>query len=222
MIEHHIQKEILQRLIFAPSLRFSELKPEGMESNIFMYHLKQLISQKFVRKTDDGYYCLSTNGMTYADGLSFKTGKPRQQPKVVSMIALLGPDGAWLLARRKVQPFIGKLMLISGKQHFGEDPLQHATRELHEKTGLEVGLRRRGLADIRTYAGDDIMTHITAHIYSAQTDDMPLPQETDRFVYTWTRLPADDTEMLPGTREVCQALVDQPDNLFFLSLDART
>lgn len=222
MIEHHIQKEILQRLIFAPSLRFSELKPEGMESNIFMYHLKQLIVQRFVAKSADGSYRLSTKGMTYADGLSFKTGKPRQQPKVVSMIALQGPGGTWLFARRKVQPFIGRYMLISGKQHFGEDALEHATRELREKTGIDVALQRRGLADIRTYSGDEIMTHIVGHIYSAHMGGTVSPPETDRFTYEWQPLSDDDADLLPGTRAICQALASQPDNLFFVSLDVRS
>lgn len=219
MIEHHIQKDILLRLSKAPSLRFSELKPSDLESNLFMYHLKQLQSQKLVEKIAEGYR-LSDGGLAYIDGFSFHTLKPRKQPKLISILAVRNAHGEWLMAERKYQPYIGQYMFVSGKQHLGEDPDTHAARELHEKLQMDIPLKRRGMSDIRIYRGERLITHVTAHIYEGRVDTDTLPPDTDQFAFTWVA-PDDNTlKMLAGTREIIDRLETEAE-LFFMSLDAR-
>lgn len=217
MIEHHIQKDIIERLATAPSLRFSELKPDGLESNAFIYHLKQLIEQKLVEKTEHGYQ-LSVTGLTYIDSFSFHTHKLRKQPKVISILAIHNSKGQWLMAKRKYQPYIDKLMLPSGKQHFGESPERHAERELNEKIGWQIPLKRRGLADIRIFHGDHLITHITAHVYEGICESEAVPDETHQFSYVWKNIESHDSSLLFGTEELITKLQNEPD-LFFLSLD---
>lgn len=219
MIEHHIQKDILLRLSKAAELRFSELKPEDLESNAFMYHLKQLQSQKLVDKTDKGYR-LSDDGLAYIDGFSFNTLKLRKQPKVVSIIAVRGKGGTWLVAKRKYQPYIDQYMLPSGKQHLGEGPADHAARELKEKLHMDVPLTRRGMADIRIYRHDKLITHVLAHIYAGAANESALPPETHQFIFEWASKEGDDRKLLAGTREIMDKL-DSEEGLFFLSLDVR-
>lgn len=219
MIEHHIQKDILLRLTLATELRFSQLKPDDLESNAFMYHLKQLIAQKLVEKTDAGYR-LSDDGLAYIDGFSFHTLKPRKQPKIISIMVVKSPAGQLLMAQRNYQPYIGQYMFVSGKQHLGEGPEAHVKRELREKLALDVPARRRGLSDIRIYREENIITHVTAHIYESVTTDDTLPEDTHQFAFSWvdpgdTKLP-----MLAGTREIIEKLTHEID-LFFLSLDVQ-
>lgn len=218
MIEHHIQKDILLRLSKAASLRFSELKPDDLESNAFMYHLRQLQVQKLVEKTERGYQ-LTDEGLAYIDGFSFHTLKPRKQPKVISILAIRNVAGKWLVAKRKYQPYIDQYMLPSGKQHLGEDPTEHAERELREKLRLAVPLNRRGLSDIRIYRGEKLITHVLAHIYEGQASDDDLPPETHQFQYEWVAKGDATRRLLAGTREIMDKLETETD-LFFLSLDA--
>lgn len=217
-IAHHIQCQIIEKLTFAPSLKFSQLKPDGLESNIFNYHLRQLIQQKLVEKTDEGYV-LAPAGLTYVDSLSFTNLKPRKQPKLVTIIALQNSAGEWLLAKRKIQPFIGRSMLINGKQHFGEDPESHALREVEEKTGLKISLTRRGLADIQISNAEGVLlTHVVGHVYQGKIDDTKLPADTKRFHYQWCNVKTlKAADLMPGTREILDELT-KSDSLFITSL----
>lgn len=216
MIEHHIQTDILLKLAKAERLRFSELKPKGMESNLFMYHLHQLQARKMVEK-DGGAYRLSNDGLSYIDGFSFNTLKPRKAPKIICILAIRSPSGQWLLARRKYQPYIGKHMFVSGKRHLGESPDAHARRELNEKLNFDLALTPRGLADVRIYRGQDLITHVTAHVHVGQTGDDTLPPSTHQFDYVWFD-PKQNVPLLAGTREIMDKIETDGGN-FLLSLD---
>lgn len=217
MIEHHIQKDILIRLSKAASLRFSELKPEELESNSFMYHLRQLQGQKLVDKTEDGY-SLSSSGLAYIDGFSFHTLKPRKQPKLICILIVRNQDGEWLMARRKYQPYIDQYMLVSGKQHLGEAPQDHAQRELNEKLRMNIPLTRRGFADIRIYRDDMLITHVSAHLYVGDSTADSLPPSTDQFDFAWVKEKDSSVKFLAGTREIMEH-VQSSENPVFLSLD---
>lgn len=207
MIEHHIQREILERLTHAATQRFSELKPKGMESNIFMYHLKQLTKAGFVEK-DAAAYRLASKGLSYVDGLSTENHRPRQQPKLIAIIALHNGAGQWLLAERKIQPYIGTLMFPSGKQHRGETSAQHATRELYEKTGLSgVPLIYRGTAEVQISNREGtLLTHVVAMVYEGVIASDILPPETDRFRYAWHDFTRPTARLMPGTQEISKRL----------------
>lgn len=215
MIEHHIQREIIDRLSRARELRFSELKPDELESNSFMYHLKQLISGGWVEKTDKGY-ALAAAGLTYADGLSTTNSRPRKQAKILGVLVLKNKKGEYLLAKRKLQPFIDTLLFPGGKQHFGESPEDHVARELKEQFDLVGKPVRRGLIDQRSYTGETLISHIMAYVYELAYDGPP-PPESAKFIYTWAKIDK-SLQLYPGTYELFDALRSEK-SLFFLSLD---
>jgi 8-oxo-dGTP pyrophosphatase MutT (NUDIX family) len=207
VIEHHIQRTIVDRLMHAEQLRFSDLKPTGMESNIFMYHLKQLLKDGYVERTDGGYR-LAAKGLSYVDELSNENQRPRPQPKLINIIALTDGAGKWLLAERKVQPYIGMRMFPSGKRHRGETSAEHATRELHEKTGLsDILLSYRGIADVQIFdAAGTLLTHAIADIYEGRVKAGLIPSESDRFRYCWHDFTHDTAKLMPATQEVYEQL----------------
>lgn len=215
MIEHHIQKDIIHRLSRARELRFSELKPSQLESNAFMYHIKQLISGGYVEKSETGY-TLTPSGLTYVDGLSLKSSQPRKQAKILSVIVLRNKRGEYVLARRKYQPFIDTLLFPGGKQHYGESPEAHVERELKEQFDLTGDPVRRGLVDQRTFSKGVLITHVLTHVYELMYDGPP-PAESAKFTYEWASV--DEVKQLyPGTYELYTALQNKTE-LFFLSLD---
>lgn len=204
MIEHHIQIAIINLLSRSDSLRFSQLKPAELESNLFMYHLKQLLAAGFVGKRDDKTYCLTNKGLSYVDKLSLTNSKPRTQPKLIAYMAIQNKQNQWLLAQRKLQPYIGKYTLLSGKQHFGESSVEHVKRELAEQLHSDISLVWRGFCDIKLYKDDAVITHFAAHIYYGTYNGEP-PESNHKFTYSWQAI--DKTlGMVAGTSEICTQL----------------
>lgn len=200
IIEHHIQRDILQRLSGGP-LRFTALKPDGMEGNIFVYHTGMLRKLGLIEKSGDAYR-LTRAGLTYIDQLSTKTFRPRLQPKIIAVLVVRSADGRIVVLRRNAEPYLGHYMLPSGKVHFGEALTAHATRELHEKTGLQAPLAYRGLATINIASNGSVVTSSLATVWEAHLPDEPELRCSDaRFEAMWATEDAIST-MMPGTREI--------------------
>lgn len=106
---HRLQQHIIHQLILHPSLRYARLKPDEVEGNLFMYHLRQLMKEGLVTKRSDGQYELAAEGKLYADRLSLQSFTPRVQPKIVTLIACQNEHDEWLLYERKRQPLIGQI-----------------------------------------------------------------------------------------------------------------
>lgn len=219
MIDHHIQRDILLRLAASHGLRFSELKQDGMENNAFMYHLRELIKRGYVSQDDAKIYTLSPQGMSYFDTLTLTNVKPRRQPKLISIVALRNREGQYLMARRKLHPNLDTWMFPSGKQHFGESPDNHARREIQEQFGGDDDVTRRGLMDLRIYHGDELVSHLTAHVYYGESN-MSAPAPTRKFEYAWRHVD-NQLAVTPGTHELAKA-IEHDTGLFFLSLDVGT
>jgi len=138
---HHIQYTIIDLLIHNDILRFSELKPKGLESNLFQYHLKYTIKEGYVCKVEGGY-TLTPKGLYYADRHSVVIKGERKQPKIITIIVVSDQKGRVILLPKDKQPFFGTYHLPAGKIHEGESIDEAASRELKEKVSIgEVGLR---------------------------------------------------------------------------------
>src|ERR1700712_4828652 len=113
-ITHHIQRSILDVLMFHEIARFRDLRPPKVDTNLFSYHLKIMIKNKIVEKVTDGY-TLSTAGLAYVDRVSSLSKAVRVQPKIITMFVVQNSDGDILLWKRKRQPFINAWTLPYGK-----------------------------------------------------------------------------------------------------------
>lgn len=134
---HHIQYSILVQLMKSKICRFSQLKPKGVESNLFQYHLKKLIKDGYTIKVNGGY-TLSTRGLYAADHHSFELKTTRPQPKIVTLIRIYNENGDVLLLPKLNQPFIDSYHLPAGKVHEGEKTKDAAIREAKEKVGINT------------------------------------------------------------------------------------
>lgn len=137
---HKIQIEILQKLLFANSLRYTEMKPDKeMENNQFDFHLDQLIDQGLVKK-ENGKYALTNTGKEFANRVDESEQKLKLQAKVSVLVGirkntLKGFD--YLIYTRLKHPFYGCQGFMSGKVKYGEKITDAAERELKEETNLE-------------------------------------------------------------------------------------
>lgn len=115
--------------------RFSELRAEDVESNLFQYHLRHIINKGLVEKYDNGYR-LAPKGLYYADRYSPAHKGERLQPKLITVITIKNAKGDVLLLEKNRQPWINQWHLPAGKIHIGESAQEAASREVKEKIGI--------------------------------------------------------------------------------------
>lgn len=161
MPEHHLQVAIINGLRYADFVRFSVLKPAAIESNLFLYHLRQLIKAGLVVKTDAGYG-LSTSGKSLIAKSSNTNLLFRLQPTMLSVLCVHDPKtDLWLVTERLHQPFMHVSGFPSGKIHEGELFSEAASREVIDKTGLRaLQLIQKGVFEVRYWEDDKVTRHI--------------------------------------------------------------
>lgn len=213
---HPIQREILYRLITNPCLPFSKLKPEEIEGNLFMYHLKQLITSELVQKRADGKYELTAEGLVFADRLSLSSFKPRIQPKIITLIVCQNKKREYLLYKRKRQPFIGLCGFAYGKIHLGEKVAQAAERELKEKTGLSAKLAHRGDVYLTTTSGGNVIASIFCHVFVGGNPTGQLVKDSEIGECFWAKPEILGSEkFMPGFEEILFLVKKRLSHLFF-------
>lgn len=222
VIDHPLQRRVFERLIYASSLHFSELRDKKVESNLLTYHLTKMCKTGLIRKDAQKGYSLTTKGRALADRISLSTMQFRLQPKISTMIAVRAKNtGRWLMYRRQHQPFIGLIGFPSGKVHFGELIERSVVRELYEKTGLKLDAKRMGEAYFILRDNDDILTHFLGHIFFAETtDEEPVQEMVDKQGDVFWGDPAKykETDFIPGYKDVIQ-LIEKGTPNFFVELE---
>ena len=214
---HRLQQHILSQLIHHPKRRYADLKPDDVEGNLFMYHLRLVIAAGWVAKREDGKYELTTAGQQYAETLSLKTFVPRIQPRIVTLLVCRNDNGEVLLYKRHRQPLIGMSGFPYGKIHLGERIGEAASRELSEKTGLTAKLTHRGDGYITTYVGEEMVSQIMFHLFEGTHITGQLIRHADGEAYWVPIAELEQIKLLPSVFELL-ALVDSSHKLFFTEL----
>lgn len=215
-VNHHIQKYIIDVLMYKEVARFRDLRPDRTDTNLFSYHLKTLMKLGLVMKVENGY-TLTPSGLSYVDRVSTEKRIIRMQPKIISMLLVQNSDGDILLQRRKKQPYINAWTLPYGKIHIDDASIEKAAqREAKEKLGLiDQPLRHIGVCYIRVNADDDILSTTTAHIFAFNRDNITLSEDI-----IWARPhKLHDYKLAPAVEEiVARGFFNDP--FFFEEFDA--
>lgn len=136
---HGIQLKILKKLLFAESLKYSELKPDPkIENNQLSFHLDKLLDLGYIQKTENKYQ-LSSSWKEYANRMETELIQIKPQAKVAVLVCCVrgeAPNHELLIYTRKKQPFFGKQGFPTGKVRFGESIFDAAKRELEEEASL--------------------------------------------------------------------------------------
>jgi ADP-ribose pyrophosphatase YjhB (NUDIX family) len=212
---HHIQTKILGKLLYADSFGYAAMRPAGIESNQFAYHLDQLLRAGLICK-QDRKYMLTPAGLTFVDRLSQTAMVPRMQPNILTAIQLTNDHNQILLYTRKFQPYIYRHGLPQGKIHMGETVAQAASRELQEKTGLsDIKLTQKGIVYLEVKQQGALINKILVHLFTGSTNRQPKDVDPARGVCMWAN-PADYqvNELMPGFMAIQQLLADLKDFFF--------
>ena len=172
-VNHHIQKHILDVLMYQEIARFRDLRPPRVDTNLFTYHLNVLLKSGMVKKVEGGY-TLDQAGLAYVDRVSSERMVIRTQPKIITMLLVQNSDGDVLLHKRNKQPFIDRWTLPYGKLHIEDDTIeQAAVREAFEKLGLKnQAMKHAGDCYIRVMDDTEPFSTTLAHIFTFNSDDI--------------------------------------------------
>ncbi len=198
-VKHHIQKSIIDVLMYKKEARFRDLRPAQTDTNVFTYHLNVLLKASMIHK-QDGRYTLSANGLSYVDRVSTENKKIRAQPKIITMLVVQNSDGDVLLQRRTKQPYIDTWTLPYGKLHIEDaSVLTAAQREAYEKLGLtDQTMEHAGDCYVRVQSGAALVSTTLVHVFRFETDSI---KETDNL--TWARPhKLSDYALAPAVEEI--------------------
>lgn len=144
---HPIQAAILRELLFVTEAGFGQLNKEKMGTDLFSFHLKQLINWKLVSK-NGMKYSLTTKGKEFANRFDTEKVEVEKQAKVTVLLVISKSEGNetyYLLQQRLKQPYFGYWGFVTGKLKWGETILEGARRELIEETDLGGDLKIAGI-----------------------------------------------------------------------------
>lgn len=192
-------------LASAPSRRYGELKPPELDGNTFGYHLKMLLSEKYISKADDGSYELT------AKGRSFIVHRYENQVYSAHSIYLIviKNDASYLLRTRKVQPLLGYKGFIHGEPEHNRTVTESAKERLMTKTGLDVHLEVKGSALITQFKDNDLQSYSHAVILYGETHQQHITENDETGKNGWSNL-TDQKNLLPSCRDII-AMIDNGD-----------
>lgn len=210
-ITHHIQKHILGVLIFSKVSRFRDMRAPKTDTNLYSYHLKQLLKGGLVKKVEGGY-SLDSKGLIYVDRLNVDKLFVRPQPKIITMLVLQNGDGDVLMYRKRRQPFIELWTIPNGKIHNDDLSVADAAqREVREKVSdMRLDLRHAGDCYIRTIHDGAVVTTMLAHVFHGTVERPEVPGHLH-----WVKLrELEEYETGPAVKEVIARTLFQ-DPFFF-------
>ncbi len=155
---HKAQMSILRTLRHAESARYTSLmRPTGLDSDVFKFHLRKLVHQKYIDKNESGTYLLTAKGKEFANNLSRIESSVQKQPKLsVAIIAKkkTTKETLYLFQKRLRNPFYGLWGCISEPVQWGESIEYTAKREFEKQTGLLASYNIKSFYRKKDYSKD--------------------------------------------------------------------
>ena len=190
-VDHYLQTAILSRLSDADGpLRFSELKEDGIENSLFMYHANKLIARGAITKDDDGFH-LTANGARWVNSIERNMKNVQSTVKPLIQLVIRDSKGNILISSRKGQlkELLNDLMLPGGLHKTGESADENAATITAKilKDPSPVARFLTVIESINTYP-DGFIYHSISHVYTIDVDIHPETVEDDRFELKWMPL----------------------------------
>jgi hypothetical protein len=214
---HHIQKKIIYALTRKETARFAELRPKNLDSNIFTYHLKQLIAAKLIAKTASGNYKLTQNGKLTGINIKLDAKDELAQAHSVVFLAAQNASGEWLLRERLVHPAYGKVGFLHCEPNANESVIDTAEKSFKERTGLDAKFEVRGGGYISLFREEELESFTAFTMLYAKNVSGAPKSPGDSGKNFWHSGDLKDPDLFPNMSELLNLLQDS-DSLFFTEI----
>ena len=213
---HYIRKHILRTLSLTKWARFSDMRPKNVDSNLYNYHLKELLREGYVEHHETKGYRLSPYGLRFVNQISMEIFEPRWQPKIATVLVCRRGDDVVLWKKFK-QPYIGTWTLPGGKMHYDDVSIRGAAERdiLFYSQRVPDDLRHVGLYCYRVFINDELISYTFDHVFTGTLDVDDFILDRPRWVH-YRGLPSETFS--PGTREIIET-VTTSDSFFVIEKD---
>jgi len=216
---HRLQQHILKSLTNNASLRYARLKPDEVEGNAFMYHLKQLIQAGYIEHVDENY-SLTAQGKLYIDRVRLKTFTAPLQPKIVILIVARNDKGELLCYERGRHPLINMVGLPYGKLHVDESIEESAAREFAKKTGYHADFHYHSSGIMKITEAGELTSYIQFLLVIAENVSGHMLEKYNSGRAFWSKLEDVPKEkLIPSIPEVLKIAESEPGGFTELSYD---
>ena len=177
---HSSQSIALHTLRHVTRARYSELlRPTGLASDIFKYHLKKLVQMKLIIKAQDGMYELTDYGKEYANRLNEKSGRVLEQPKSSMLLVCRTKHNDktyYLVHTRHRQPYIDFTGVLSAPILRGLKVQVSASQEFLKQTGIAADFNVVGSYRVIDRSSNGaVLEDKLFSVLTADVQDMPQP-----------------------------------------------
>lgn len=173
-----IQKNALLVLLRKPTANVQEMRPEGVEANLFSYHLEGLQSSGYLEKVGRGAYTLTTKGQRFVGAFSTETNKQHEFIKTVIVLYAQSLDGKYLVFRWSRQPYINQVGLLHDHMALGKSLEDGITGAMQDKLGVVVDSKYVANALVKIKRDGELVTHMNALVYKVPIEGLSLPFES--------------------------------------------
>lgn len=215
---HWIQQHVLRQLIKSSQLRYADIKPPQIEGSLFMYHLKGLIRDGYIRKNKEGHYELTEKGRLDADKILLETMKEHPQPRVLALIACWNKQGELLLFTRRTQPVIDMIGFPAVNVDIGQKLVDNSEKQFKKQSGLEVKLKRSGEGYINLYRGKEVESSVFFHLLEGKNPKGKLNKVIGNGEFEWYEWPLKQTKLIPSMPKLVD-LLKKSKQPFFVELN---
>jgi len=190
-VDHFLQAEILSRLAAADGpLRFSELKEDGIENSLFMYHARKLLTRHIMTKAENGF-ALTVAGANFVNSVGIQMNATLLTPKPLIQFIICDNEGNILLSRRKGQMarLLNEIMLPGGLHKAGFTADENAVSIFNKWfKGVQSELSFVSLIETIRQPEDSLVYHSLAHVFSVTLTEKKTPADDERFSFEWVPL----------------------------------
>ena len=218
MVEHHIQKHILHVLAHTETANFASLRPLNTDSNVFTYHIKQLLKTDLITKLGKEY-TLTPEGKRMDKSFASKRTVAPVQAYSVLFVVVKSANGKWLLRKRLNQPMLGKIGFVHSAPYSGQNVTISCENHVKKITGQKVMLQVKGSGFVETESKLGTESYLNFTVMYGTTKDVSLDLATDEDnEYGWhTAMELKNLETVPYLQPVLDHINDSK-KLFFLTL----
>ncbi len=211
MLDHHLQRSIVYQLAFLPSGRFSELKPADIDNKLFTYHLKKVVGEGYVSKSEAGLYSLTPEGRRLSTGVKadYQALIVERPLSVLFLVIRRRSDGAWLFYKRNTHPMLGYAGFMHCQPTAIGDTAQAAQTQCEKKTGLRGIFTPLGGGYLRVFEKDTLESYTHFTLLYCDAVEGELEQLDKQAEYFWVLEPDfTDKELFPSTESLHKAYVE--------------